>query len=165
MVGRLGAKENVAELMEISKGEKNNSVRYNLIEAIGNSKSDTAIPFLPDFFHNDVSPGSNLIQMRFAEAVTEGTNVLMAASKNLPPLIRTQLTLSASVINTETGNIIFFKIIKNRTAAVRLRQTPRTPRESLRWIFLTYIRRGCCAHIWLHRRRKRRWLRCWGCGF
>ncbi|PIU17712.1 MAG: hypothetical protein COT18_12580 [Elusimicrobia bacterium CG08_land_8_20_14_0_20_59_10] len=44
----------------------------------------------------------------------------MAASKNLPPLIRTQLTLSASVINTETGNIIFFKIIKNRTAAVKI---------------------------------------------
>jgi len=77
-----------------------------------------------DMFHStalDATAEENaLVAHQLASARNYTSGALLAASKKLPPLVRTQLLLSAPVINTETGNNISFKIIENRTAAVKI---------------------------------------------
>jgi len=53
MVGKLGAKENMAELMEIYKTEQNDILKRELLLSIGKSESVDAIPFLQNILEKD----------------------------------------------------------------------------------------------------------------
>jgi len=66
------------------------------------------------------SKNPGIMNLQYSESVNYTAGAIMAASKLLPPLVRIPLAISAPVINTETGNIITFKIIENRSPAVNI---------------------------------------------